>query len=245
MKAIILAAGKGTRLQSEQSELPKALRQLNGKPLISYVLENLKFIPKEDTAIVVGFLKEKVMETVGGGYRYAEQKFLSGTAKAALCAEPLFGNYSGPILVCYCDMPFLRRETYREMFETHIGADAGHTLLAGRDDPIPPYGRLIYDESGNLSDIIEESACSEAQKKIPEVNVGVQVLQSPGMWAWLAKIDNDNPKREYYLTSVVRVLAKENITQKVVTLKDPVEMMGVNTMEDLQKAEEIIQSTQW
>ena len=136
-------------------------------------------------------------------------------------------------------MPFLRRETYREMFDAHIEAGAGHTLLAGIDDPIPPYGRLIY-QTGKLADIIEESACDEAQKKIPEVNVGVQVLQSPEMWAWLRKIDNDNPKREYYLTSAVRVLARENVSQKVVTLKDPLEMKGVNTMEDLQKAEEII-----
>jgi bifunctional N-acetylglucosamine-1-phosphate-uridyltransferase/glucosamine-1-phosphate-acetyltransferase GlmU-like protein len=245
MKAIILAAGQGTRLQCEQSELPMALRLLNGKPLIHYVLENLNFIPKEDIAIVVGYRKEMVIEACGPAYRFVEQKRLDGTAKATLCAEPLYWNYSGPILVCYCDMPFLSRKTYMNMFEAHIESGAGNTLLAGRDDPIPPFGRLIYDASGKLTDVIEESACDEAQKMIPEVNVGIQVLQSPGMWAWLPKITNENPKKEYYLTGAVSVLAAENIPQKVVTLADPKEMLGINTMEDLQKAEAIIQNTQW
>lgn len=244
MKAIVLAAGKGTRLQSEQSDLPKALRLLNGKPLIHYVLQNLDFIPKEDITIVVGFLKEKVIESVGNGYRFAEQDTLNGTAKATLCAEPIFRNYSGPILVCYCDMPFLRRETYREMLEKHIQTGAGNTLLAGHDDPTPPYGRLIRVD-GKLADIVEDSACTESQKKIAEVNVGIQVLQSPAMWAWLSKVDNDNPKKEHYLTGVARVLFKEHAPQTVVTLQDPLEMMGINTMEDLKKAEEIIQNTQW
>lgn len=244
MKAIVLAAGKGTRLQSEQNDLPKALRLLGGKPLIHYVLKNLDFIPQEDIAIVVGFLKDKVIQAVGGKYRYVEQQHLSGTAKATLCAESIFGNYSGPILVCYCDMPFLRRETYQQMFQTHLLAGAGNTLLAGKVHPIPAFGRLIW-EDGKLVDIIEDSACTAEQKKIDEVNVGLQVLQSPAMWAWLQKVDNHNPKKEYYLTSVVRVLASENIPQQVVTLRDPIEMMGINTMADHQEAEKIIQDMQW
>jgi len=243
MKAIVLAAGKGSRLQSGESELPKALRLLNGRPLIHYVLENLDFIPKEDVAIVVGFLKEKVVTAVGGGYRYVEQKQLDGTAKATLCAKSIFGNYSGPILVCYCDMPFLRRETYREMVEKHIESGAGNTLLAGRDEPIPPYGRLIF-EGGRLVDVVEDSACDAQQKKIADVNVGIQVLKSPEMWGWLSEIDNQNPREEYYLTGVVGVLARRNIAQAVVTLGNPVEMKGVNTMGDLRRAEEIIRNTQ-
>jgi len=245
MKAIILAAGKGTRLQCEHADLPKALRLLNGKPLLRYVLENLDFLSKEDICIVVGFLKDQVIEAVGLGYHFVEQEHLTGTAVATLCAKPLYWNYSGPILVCYCDMPFLSRQTYKEMFEAHTASGAGNTLLAGRVEPIPAFGRLIFDASGTLSDVVEDSACDEAQKKIPDVNVGIQVLQSPDMWAWLEGVSNKNPKKEFYRTGVVRVLAKEKIKQKVVTLTDAREMLGVNTMEDLQKAEELIQRTQW
>lgn len=239
MKAIVLAAGKGTRLQSEASDLPKALRLLRGKPLIHYVLDQLSFIPPEDTAIVVGFLKEKVMASVGDRYHYVEQKTLNGTAKATECAKSVFGNYCGPVLVCYCDMPFLCRETYQKMFTKHIETGAAGTLLMCKTTPIPPYGRLIRNEHGALVDIIEESACTPAQKKIDEVNVGIQVLTSPGMWDWLAKIDNDNPRQEYYLTSIARVLAKAEATQEVVALENPNELLGINTEEDLRIAEEL------
>ncbi len=242
MKAIVLAAGKGTRLQSEAMDLPKALRLLNGKPLIHYVLENLDFLRPEDITVVVGFLKEKVIESCGGGYRYVEQRELNGTAKATLCARPLVQDYPGPVLVCYCDMPFLRRETYRAMFDHHLQTGAGNTMLAGRFSPIPAFGRLVRDEAGRLLDVVEDSACTPEQKLIDEVNVGIQVLDGARMWRWLEQVDNENPKREYYLTGVVRVLAKEGVRQEVVTLRDPVEAMGVNTMEDLTAAEAVLRS---
>jgi len=240
MKAIVLAAGKGTRLECESSDLPKALRLLDGKPLIRYVLGHLDFLSPDDITIVVGFRKEKVMEALGSGYHYVEQSVLSGTASATLHAKSILGNFLGPTLVCYCDMPFLSRETYQRMFGQHMDTGAGNTLLAGRMHPIPPYGRLIRDGQGRLYDIIEESACTEEQKRIDEVNVGIQVIQSPDMWEWLKKVDNDNPKREYYLTGLVRVLAREGVRQEVVPLDNLDEMLGVNTMEDLRLAEEML-----
>ncbi len=240
MKAVILAAGKGTRLECEAAELPKALRLLSGKPLIRYVLENLDFMAPEDITIVVGFYKEKVMAELGPAYHYVEQHEINGTARATLAAKEVLGNFSGPILVCYCDMPFLARDTYRAMFDKHIESGAGNTLLAGRIHPIPPFGRLIRDGEGKLVDIIEDSACTPEQKLIDEVNIGIQVMDGPGMFGWLEKIDNDNPKREYYLTSVVRVLADLGVRQEVVTLRNEYEMLGINTMEDMHQAEKLL-----
>lgn len=238
MKAIVLAAGKGSRLKSEEMDLPKALRMLKGRPLISYVLENLNFLAPEDITIVVGFLKEKVMAEVGGGYNFVEQMPpFNGTARAAASAEPVLRGNTEPVLICYCDMPFLTKETYQQMFERHIAAGAGNTMLVGKVNPPPPFGRLIFDETGKLIDIIEESAATEEQKKIDLVNVGIQVLDGARMWDWLAKVDNDNPKHEYYLTSLARVLARENAPQEIVMLADNDEMLGVNTMEDLAEAE--------
>lgn len=238
MKAIVLAAGKGTRLQSEAVEIPKAMRMLCGKPLILYVLDNLDFLRPEDIAIVVGFRGDQVRGHLGEGYRYVEQTPpLEGTAKATLCARPIFGDADEPILVCYCDMPFLSRETYKSMFEAHIQSGAGNTLLAGKINPPPPFGRLIRDAQGRLIDIVEDSAATPEQRKIDEVNIGIQVLDGLLMWDWLEAVDNDNPKGEYYLTGVVGVLAQRNIPQTVVLLEDGSEMLGVNTMEDLAEAE--------
>jgi bifunctional N-acetylglucosamine-1-phosphate-uridyltransferase/glucosamine-1-phosphate-acetyltransferase GlmU-like protein len=243
MKAIILAAGKGSRLQCESADLPKALRLLNGKPLIRYVLDGLDFLRPEDITIVVGFLGDQVRRTLGPAYNYVEQTQLDGTAHATLCAQSVVQGYEGPVLVCYCDMPLLRRETYQAMFDAHIQEGVGHTLLAGIvPPPIPPFGRFIRDAEGRLLDIIEDSACTPGQRLIDEVNVGLQVLDGARMWDWLAEVDNQNPKKEYYLTGLVRILAQKNIPQAVVCLQDNNEMLGINTMDDLRAAEQLLAS---
>ncbi len=242
MKAIILAAGKGTRLECEAAELPKAMRLLEGKPLIQYVLDNLDFLEPDDITIVVGFYKEKVMEALGDKYHYVTQQELNGTAKATLCAKPVLGNFSGPVLVCYCDMPFLARETYQAMFDLHENSGAGNTLLAGRVHPIPPFGRLIRNAMGELVDVIEDSACTPEQKLIDEVNIGIQVLDGARMWSWLEAIDDNNPKHEFYLTGVVRVLAEQGVRQEVVTLTNLDEMLGINTMDDMHQAEALLKA---
>ena len=227
MKAIILAAGKGTRLHSAEAEMPKALHDLRGRPLISYVLENLDFLDPKDIIIVVGFLGDKVKAALGDQYRYVEQKELNGTARATMCAEPLLAGNTEPVLVCYCDMPFLRRETYKRMFRVHEETGAGNTVLSARIHPIPAYGRLIRDASGALADIIEDSACTPEQKRIDEVNVGIQVLDGARMWDWVRQVNNENPKREYYLTGLVRVLHEAGVKQATVELEDLTETAGL------------------
>lgn len=240
MKAIILAAGKGSRLHSAEAETPKALHELRGKPLIQYVLENLNFLQPKDIVIVVGFLGEKVKAALGDAYTYVEQTELDGTAHATLCAEPILRGCNEPVLVCYCDMPFLRRETYEAMFRLHEETQAGNTLLSARIHPIPAYGRLIRNEKGELTEIVEDSACTPEQKRIDEVNVGIQVLDGARMWDWLHEVDNDNPKREYYLTGLVRVLARRGVRQSTLELTDLSETAGVNSPEDLAAAEKLL-----
>lgn len=240
MKAIILAAGKGTRLECEKADLPKAMRLLGGKPLIQYVLDNLDFLRPEDITIVVGFLGQKVIDALGPRYHYVWQKELNGTAMATLCAEPILKGNEEPVIVVYCDMPFLSRETYRMMFDVHEKTGSVNTLLAGRFQPIPDFGRFIRDENGALVDIIEHSACTPEQRLIDEVNVGIQVLDGARMWDWLREINNDNPKREYYLTGLVRVLYEKGLRQEVVTLRDEREAMGVNSMDDMKAAEALL-----
>lgn len=240
MKAIILAAGKGSRLHSAEADVPKALHELRGKPLIQYVLDNLDFLAPEDITIVVGFLGEQVKKALGSGYHYVEQKQLDGTAHATLCAEPVLRGCAEPVLVCYCDMPFLRRETYQAMFRLHEETGAGNTLLAAHIHPIPAYGRLIRSEAGEMVDIVEDSACTPEQKRIDEVNVGIQVLDGACMWDWLHEVDNDNPKHEYYLTGLVRVLARKGVKQSTLELADLSETAGVNSLEDLAAAEKLL-----
>ncbi len=238
MKAIILAAGRGTRLESEAADLPKALRLANGRPLISYVLDNIDFLPPEDICIVIGYLGDKVRQALGPAYHYVEQDEQKGTAHATRCAKPVFGDYKGDIMVLYCDMPLLSRDTYQRMFNEHAEHGAANTLLAARIQPIPAFGRLIRDAQGELIRIVEDSACTPEEKRIDEVNVGIQVLDSQLMWEYLEKIDNNNPKREYYLTGIIDPMVRDGLKQHVVHTARLEETWGVNTMEDLRMVEE-------
>ena len=120
MKAIVLGAGKGTRLQSEKFQMPKVLRQANGRALIDYVLEHINFIPQEDTVVVVGYKKEAVREALAGGkYLFSDQDQQLGTGHAVNCARDHFEGYQGDVLVLYGDMPLLSKATYQKIIDTH------------------------------------------------------------------------------------------------------------------------------
>lgn len=236
-KAIILAAGKGSRLASEAQEIPKALRLVNGKPLIEYVLDGIDFVAPEDITVVVGVMGQKVIDHLQGRCRFAWQTEQKGTAHAVLSAADSVRGFSGPVLALYCDMPLLSRATYLHMVREHLRTGAHNTLLASVMHPIPAFGRLIHDEAGRLKEIVEQSACTEEQRRIDLVNVGVQVLSGDTMVEMLRRVDNDNPKQEYYLTGIVRVLYQAGLPQHVVTLRDSPEFWGVNTQEDLDRVE--------
>lgn len=241
IKVVILAAGKGKRLESESAELPKALRLACGRPLIRHVLDNLPFVAPEDITIVVGYRKEQVMDELGPAYNYVEQDVLDGTAHAAEYARPALEGFEGPVMVLYCDMPLLSVATYRGILGKHIESGADQTLLSGVIHPIPPYGRLIR-EDGRLVDIVEESACSPEQKLIDEVNVGIQVFNGADMWDCLALVPYD-PKRnppERYLTAAAGVYARLGKRVEVYRLANNDEATGVNSMEDLRKAEGLL-----
>ncbi len=240
-KAVILAAGKGSRLQSEHDEIPKALRRVGDKTLIEHVLDGISFVKPEDVTIVIGVMGEKIQAYLGDKYHYAWQKEQKGTAHAMLCAEPTASGFDGPVLCLYCDMPLLSQKTYRRMVEEHLASGAANTLLAARIHPIPAFGRLIRDEKGELCEIVEQSACTEEQKLIDEVNVGIQVMQGSIMWDALKKVQNNNPKHEYYLTGVVKVIHDMGLINHAYVTGDTPEYWGVNTMEELLRAEKYLE----
>lgn len=240
VKAILLAAGKGSRLASEHAEVPKAMRLVNGRPLIDYVLDGIDFVRPEDLTVVVGFLGQQVVDHLQGRCQFVWQTEQKGTAHATLCARDAVKGFSGPVMALYCDMPLLSGATYRRMVEEHVHAHSHNTLLVSRIHPIPPFGRILLDGKCQLMDVVEQSACTEEQKKIDLVNVGVQVLRGDTMMDKLELVDNNNPKREHYLTGVTRIMYDAGLPQHVVHMDDSHEFWGVNTMEDLQRVEDYL-----
>lgn len=239
MKAIILAAGKGKRMQGDGESLPKALRLLGGTPLICHVLEELSFC--EERIVVVGYRKERMMEQIGPGVRYAVQEEQLGTGHAVLAAEPLLRGYRGNMLVTFGDMPFLTREIFREMEEAHRKAESDCTLLtctipSGME--IPHYGRILRNGQNRFLRVKEHRDCSSEEQKIREINAGVLVGCSPLIFSCLRHVGRDNAQQEYYLTDLPRVMMEEGYRVSTHSIDDVNRIQGANTPEELARMEE-------
>ena len=244
MKAIILAAGKGKRLHSEQFTAPKVLREANGRPLLAYVVDNLSFIPdKKDIIIVAGFRKEMVMEAFPDGYTFAVQEEQLGTGHAVNCAREAVGDYDGPVLVCYGDMPLFKKETYENLVRIHSDEGNDCTILTGISNRGLAYGRIIRDEDGNFTGVVEDKDCTPEQKKINELNVGIYVFDSKKLFSCLGELKNSNAQGEYYLTDVPSIMMSKGYQIGTYTTRDDTEILGVNTPEELALCEEILAAT--
>jgi len=241
MKLIILAAGKGSRLQSETHTLPKVLRSAHNKPLIDYVLAELNFINKENTTIVVGYKQEVVREHLGHEYRYAEQLNQLGTGHAVKMAESHLQTYDGPVLVVYGDMPLFKASTYKKLLGKHKQNNNACTLLTSIEDINMSYGRIIRNSDGKLTNIIEEKDCNKEQLLIKELNVGVYVFDSKLLFEYLSKLKTDNVQGEYYLTDVPKLMTKHQRQVDTLVIQSSDEIYGVNTLEDLNRVEQILE----
>ncbi|MCL2843281.1 MAG: NTP transferase domain-containing protein [Oscillospiraceae bacterium] len=241
IKAVVLAAGKGTRLQTEGVDLPKVMRRALDQPLLHYVLDAIRFIPPKDTIIVVGYQKEKVIEHFPG-YVFAEQVEQLGTGHAVMAAEAALGTGDFPVLVCYGDMPLLRREAYEELVQRHLDEQNACTILTGTTDLSLPFGRIIRDAAGNFQEVVEDRDCTPEQKAIDELNVGVYVFQSSALLPALGKLGNENSQGEYYLTDVPAILKAQGLPIGICKRNLGLEIVGVNTVEQLVEVEEALKA---
>lgn len=241
MKAVILAAGKGKRLHSEQFSAPKVLREANGKPLLRYVVNNLNFIPdKKDIIIVAGYKKEMVFNAFNEGYTFAVQDEQLGTGHAVNCAREALKDYDGPVLVCYGDMPLFKKETYENLVKVHEEAGNDCTILTGVSDRGLAYGRIIRDENGSFKGVVEDRDCTPEQKKINELNVGIYVFDSKKLFSCLGELKNSNAQGEYYLTDVPTIMMSKGYKIGTYTTHDDTEILGVNTPEELALCESLL-----
>ena len=241
MKAVVLAAGKGTRMQTEGISLPKVMRQALGKPLLHYVLSALDFISPADCVLVVGYKREYVEEAFPqcGFALQSEQK---GTGHAVMCAYDALGDYEGNIIVCCGDMPLIKKETYLELCKAHEEAGNACTILSGTCDVYLPYGRIVRDADGNFVGMVEEKDATEEQKKITELNSGVYVFSAPALRSVLGMLRSDNAQGEYYLTDAPALMQKQGMKVGVCKRDLGMEIIGVNTPDQLKEVESILLS---
>ena len=224
--------------------LPKVLVMLKNKPLILYLLEEVEKVNQLiKPVVVVGYKADMVKTVLGGDYTYALQKEQLGTAHALMSAKKYVKGEN--VLVLYGDHPFIKAKSLKELIQLHHKKSSNISMFTttvpnfkGTFEPFESFAKIIRDTNKKISKIVEFKDASSSQKKIKEVNPGMYMFNSAWLWKNLDKIKNQNAQGEYYLTDIVELAIKtrEKIYNLPIDLK---EVIGINSKEDLQTAENL------
>ncbi|MEJ5312862.1 MULTISPECIES: bifunctional UDP-N-acetylglucosamine diphosphorylase/glucosamine-1-phosphate N-acetyltransferase GlmU [Anaerolinea] len=233
---IILAAGQGVRMRSR---LPKVLHPLAGRPLIHHALRIVQQVADVAPVVVIGHQAEQVRAALDESVRTALQEEQLGTGHAVMSAEALARGASDLVLITYGDMPLLRPETLRALIEVQKNNPGPLSLLTVEMEDPHGFGRIIRDEEGRVTAIVEEAVATPEQRAIRELNTGVYCIRNEWLWGALRKIQR-SPKGEYYLTDLVEIAVSEGLEVQAVCLADSEEALGINTRVHLAEAEAVL-----
>ncbi len=239
VKAVILAAGKGTRMKSD---LPKVIHKALGKPMVQYSIEaaNAAGAELSDICLVVGHKADLVRETVGEQVNYRLQKEQLGTGHAVKCAQDFIGT-DGLTMVLCGDTPLITGKTLSSLVEAHVRDHNAITVLTAKVDDPAGYGRIIKDEKGDFVKIVEQKDASPEEQKVNEINSGMYLFDSAALNQALSKLNSNNAQGEYYLTDTIEIVKNAGLGRvATVVVEDSDEIKGVNSPEQLKEAEEIL-----
>lgn len=236
---IILAAGLGKRMKSDKA---KVLHEIMGRPMILYVVDTAKKSAGDDVILVVGHQADSVKAVVSEkeSVTYALQEHQLGTGHAVLCAMPVLSKDTGTVVILCGDVPLLKPETVRALISEHLRAGRDLTVLAVNVEAPTGYGRIIFDKDMNLLKIVEEADASDAEKAIKTINSGIYCVKKAFLGEALQKINNHNAQGELYLTDIIGVGYAERKLLGVMVGSSADETLGVNSREDLDRAEELM-----
>ncbi len=240
IRAIIPAAGKGSRLQKISGNLPKAMFSVGKRPMLEIVLENLSFIDEKDVYIVVGYGKDKILDYFGDRYQYAEQKEQLGTGHAVMSCADAFRDFDGSVLITFGDMPLFRREELLEMCRLHEASGADCTLMTAENPELTLWARVLRDENGRFARIVEGKDCTPEEAQIKELFSGVMVFNSRSLFDILPHLGCANVQKEYYVTEVPELMVARGMKVETYFTKDGNDLRGINTPEDLEICEKIL-----
>ena len=221
-----------------KSDIPKVLHTLGNKAIIDYVLEAAYKLNPEKIFTVVGFKKELVINHINNpSIDYIEQKEQLGTGHAVLQLGNKLHDKNGHLLILYGDVPNIKHSTLLPIIDEHIKQNTDATMITAIVEDPTGYGRIIRDQSGNLIKIVEEKDCNASEKIIKEMNPGIYIFKISELFKNLEKIKSNNESKEYYLTDVIELINNNGIV-KTKTIDDPKEIMGINTIKQLESFEE-------
>jgi UDP-N-acetylglucosamine diphosphorylase/glucosamine-1-phosphate N-acetyltransferase len=232
--ALILAAGKGTRMKSDMA---KVLYVLCGKPLLYYSLKAARAAGAQKIIVIIGHQSDKVREAFPApDLIFVEQMPQRGTGHAVMQAGVTLKDYQGLTVILCGDVPLLKQETIRLLINHHQEAQAFVTVLTTEPPGPHAYGRIVKNDQVDILKIVEHRDATDAERKIMEINTGIYCVDTPFLFAALAQVKNDNQQKEYYLTDIVEIARREGRKVHACLTADYVEVMGINTLEELNKA---------
>ena len=237
LTAVILAAGKGTRMKSE---LPKVLHKVGGHPMLEHVMDAAEAAGCSDNVVVIGHGAELVRTLVGDRARIALQAEQLGTGHAVLQAADTLQDFTGTVMILCGDTPLLEAEELKKFYEEHVKSGAAATVMSAvMEDPFG-YGRILRDKNGDVAGIVEQKDASPEQKRIKEINTGNYCVEAPLLFEVLRTLGNNNAQGEYYLTDVLAKLRGMGKKVGGVVTEDSEMIMGVNSRRQLAEAESVM-----
>lgn len=239
IKSVILAAGKGTRMKSET---PKVLHKIFEKPLLGYVLDNVKSITTENF-VIVGHHAEEVTEFVQKNYESAKTVLQTpqlGTGHAVSMVCPSLENFDGQVLILCGDTPLITEATLQKFIEYHNSCGSDLTVMSTIFENPTNYGRIIRDLDNSLKCIVEEKDATPVQKAVKEVNAGIYILNWAKIKPAFSQLTSNNAQGEYYLTDIIAWGKKENMSVNAFILENSDEIFGINSRANLATATKIM-----
>ncbi len=232
--AVVLAAGKGTRMKSQRH---KVLHEIGGKPMIDHLLGEVEKLGTRRTVVVVGEWREQVEKHLAGRASFAVQDQQLGTGHAVMQAKDALTGFDGDVLLMFGDVPFVRAETMATMLDRLHADDAPAVVVLGFEpEDALQYGRVIADD-GRIAKMVEFKDASEEERACRLCNSGLMAVRGEQLFELLSRVGNDNAQGEYYLPDIVNVAISEGLPAAVVVTDDADEVAGINSRAELADAE--------
>jgi bifunctional UDP-N-acetylglucosamine pyrophosphorylase/glucosamine-1-phosphate N-acetyltransferase len=232
--AIVLAAGKGTRMNSQRH---KVLHEIGGQPMIEYLLDQVEKIGASRTVVVVGEGREQVEARLAGRVSFAVQDRQLGTGHAVMQAREALEGFSGDVLIMFGDVPFVRADTMLAMLKRLHGDDAPAAVVLGFKPWDPgAYGRVIA-EGGTIRKMVEFKDADEDERAVGLCNSGLMAVRGDVLFTLLGEVNNNNAQGEYYLPDIINVAIRADVPCAVIVASDPDEVAGINSRAELAEAE--------
>lgn len=235
--AVVLAAGEGTRMKSA---VPKVLHRIGGRALLHHAVAAVEALRPDHLCVVVGHERDAVtaeLSEFAPNALTAVQEEQLGTGHAVECALAELPGAEGVVLVTYGDVPLLTSETLSWVIDEHASSGCAVTVLSAVVSDPTGYGRVVRDQDGNVTGIVEQRDTTPEQAEITEINSGIYAFDGAVLADALSRLDTDNAQGELYLTDVLSIARLDGRGVQALALEDTWQTEGVNDRVQLAEME--------